>query len=147
MPNSDSSLQQNAGTSTLTRVTSYTNLQDAVSAASQRLIRDVSIHRTFIIGGASLYRTVLVPHASSSSTNNLSPQADRILITRILYPPFADCDTFFPEFRELKLSDGRPAWKQASHEELETWVGCDVPRGTQTEKEVEYEFQMWLRNV
>lgn len=99
------------------------------------------IHRSFIIGGASLYRAALDPQLGDS----IGLTADRILMTRILAPSFDDCDTFFPEFRDLKKADGGSVWSQASHEEFQKWVGVDVPKGTQTEKGVEYEFQMWVR--
>ena len=66
-------------------------------------------------------------------------------MTRVLSPAFEDCDVFFPEFRETKAEDGSPLWTQASHEELEAWVGSTVPRGTQKENNIEYEFQMWTR--
>lgn len=34
-------------------------------------------------------------------------------------------------------------WKQASHQELQEWVGVEVPSGVQEENGVNYEFQMW----
>lgn len=67
------------------------------------------------------------------------PFVDRILITRVLDPAFDACDAFFPDF----TTDS--AWKQATHDELEGWLGFDVPRGVQEEKGVMYEFQMWVR--
>ena len=73
------------------------------------------------------------------------PLADRILLTRILYPSFDDCDVFLPEFRDLKDENDRLVWTQTSHDELCTWVGSDVPAGIQEEKGVKYEFQMWVR--
>lgn len=66
-------------------------------------------------------------------------------MTRILSPAFDDCDVFFPEFRDMKALDGTPLWTQASHDELEAWVGSEVPKGKQDEKGIEYEFQMWTR--
>ena len=65
------------------------------------------------------------------------PLAKRILLTRVLKPDFPNCDVFLPEFQ------GDERWKQASHEELEEWIGGDVPRGEQEEKGVKYVFQMW----
>lgn len=102
------------------------------------------IHRCFVIGGASIYKATLNLSAiHPDSYKNM--RADRILLTRILSPAFEDCDVFFPEFRDEKHQDGHPVWVQASHEELESWVGNTVPRGKQFEKGVEYEFQMWTR--
>ena len=66
-------------------------------------------------------------------------------MTRIFSPAFDDCDVFFPEFRDMKALDGTPLWTQASHDELEAWVGSEVPKGKQDEKGIEYEFQMWTR--
>lgn len=94
-----------------------------------------------MIGGASIYKEVLEFTTPSTDT----PQADRILLTRILSPAFKDCDVFFPEFREMKISDGESLWTKASHEELEAWAGGEVPRGTQQEKGVDYVFEMWTR--
>ena len=90
------------------------------------------IHKRFIIGGATLY--------SESLRRSNPPLVDRILLTRILRPPFDDCDVFFPEFRE-----GYGLWKQAQHDELQEWVGFEVPAGIQEEKGIQYEFQMWVR--
>lgn len=83
--------------------------------------------------------------AASPEHSTPSTLADRILITRVLSPAFEDCDVFFPEFRNLKTKEGEPLWNQASHQELEAWVGGEVPKGKQQEKGVEYEFQMWTR--
>jgi len=97
-----------------------------------------NIHRGFVIGGASLY----------AETLGLSPSAkasvDRVLLTRILTPEFEDCDTFMPDF--LKSGNGKE-WTRASHKALQDWVGFEVPEGTQEEKGVSYEFQMWTREV
>ncbi|KAL1697218.1 dihydrofolate reductase-like domain-containing protein [Schizophyllum commune] len=91
-------------------------------------------HRTYVIGGATLYQESLTLTPSETG-----PFVDRILITRVLDPAFDACDAFFPDF----TTDS--AWKQATHDELEGWLGFDVPRGVQEEKGVMYEFQMWVR--
>lgn len=111
------------------------SLQDAFSLVSPATLRDTegSIHRRFIIGGASIYDDALkISHP---------PLVDRILLTRILSPSFDDCDVFFPEFR----SDSGE-WKQSRHDELQEWLGLDVPAGEQEEKGVKFEFQMWTRS-
>jgi dihydrofolate reductase len=64
---------------------------------------------------------------------------NRILLTRVLSPAFEDCDTFLADFEKTG------EWERASHEELQAWVGFDVPKGLQEEKGVQYEFQMWSR--
>jgi len=92
---------------------------------------EASVHRQFVIGGASLYAETLA--LSSSSTF-----VDRVLLTRILSPTFQDCDVYMPDF----LSSN---WVRAKHEELKAWTGIEVPEGIQEENGVEYEFQMWLR--
>ncbi|KAI0348092.1 hypothetical protein BDW22DRAFT_54143 [Trametopsis cervina] len=106
--------------------------------------RTDSVHRTFIIGGASLYTESLRLTPSDPAF------VDRILLTRIVSPAFDECDTFVP-----KLASASPdvvanetegvSWKRASHAELQTWVGFEVPEGVQEEKGVQYEFQMWTR--
>ncbi|KAI0756945.1 dihydrofolate reductase [Daedaleopsis nitida] len=104
---------------------------------------DTSIHRTFIIGGASLYRdTLAIPPDSSSFV-------DRVLLTRILSPEFEDCDVFMPRFLDAEVdkegyNDTRP-WRLASHDELQEWVGFEVPARVQEENGIQYEFQMWVR--
>ena len=111
------------------------NLEAALSRVS--LPTSVKINRRFIIGGASVYRDTLALEGSTPTASVV----DRILLTRILSPEFEDCDVFFPEFRNT------PGWSQASHKALEAWVGFEVAKGIQTENGVEYEFQMWIRDV
>ncbi|KLO17011.1 hypothetical protein SCHPADRAFT_822250 [Schizopora paradoxa] len=119
------------------------------------------IHRTFIIGGAAMYREALGltdalpnPNADDPSTpstgNNATrqkPLADRILLTRILSPAFEDCDVRMPEFRDEEEEE----WTKASREDLVKWVGQNVPENPQEENKmkpgevVKYEFEMWTR--
>ena len=100
------------------------------------------VHRAFIIGGASLYKdTLLLPFSPSPTASFV----DRILLTRIIQPAFEDCDTFMPDFEAIGKQQGdAAAWRQATHEELEAWIGSEVPRGD-VENGVHYEFQMWVR--
>lgn len=102
-----------------------------------------AIHRSFIIGGASLYSEVL--KLSSSSQPTPSALVDRILLTRIVSPAFDQCDTFIPDFLADKTCKGESKWQRASHEDLRTWVEFQVPEGIQEESGVQYEFQMWVR--
>jgi len=97
------------------------NFEGALAATEQD-----DVHRNFIIGGAQLY------------TETLS-LADRVLMTRIVSPAFEECDVKMPDFLALGH------WRQASHKELETWVGFDVVEGEKEENGVRYEFQMWVR--
>ncbi|KAI0076080.1 dihydrofolate reductase [Panus rudis PR-1116 ss-1] len=115
---------------------------DLSSALS--LLRDPNetgkpIHRVFIIGGASLYNETLQLPLSAPSF------VDRILLTRIYSPTF-DCDVFMPDFQKVVAAEESHAqWRKASHTELKEWVGSDVPEGTEKERGIEYEFQMWVR--
>ncbi|GAA5887369.1 hypothetical protein JCM16303_004261 [Sporobolomyces ruberrimus] len=106
-----------------------------------------SSSRTFLIGGAQLYNEALLAPSTPSSPYI----ANRILLTRVL-TDYPDCDTFLHPFEK----DGHEVWKRSSHRELVDWAGWDVPEGVQREKdrlvkgedkEVEYEFQMWVRST
>ncbi|KAF8168122.1 dihydrofolate reductase-like domain-containing protein [Crassisporium funariophilum] len=98
-----------------------------------------TLHRGFIIGGASLYSETLALPISPAE-----PYVDRILLTRILSPDFNECDVFMPDFLE---KDGKKTeeWTRSSHAALREWVGFEVPEGEQEENGVKYEFQMWVR--
>jgi len=148
------------GNKEVTPTSLHTSLHSAVAYAGEGALDSPKVHRRFIIGGAALYAQALGLASPSSpspqhgeepeSDSEPSPPlslADRILLTRILSPAFEDCDVFFPEFREATARDGRALWEQATHEQLEAWVGGDVPRGVQEEKGVRYEFQMWTRRA
>ncbi len=115
-----------------------TNLASALERLSQPQLLEVTIHRSFVIGGASLYRdTLALPPTANSFV-------DRVLLTRILSPAFEGCDVFMPDFVGKAVGDSRP-WRQVSHTELQEWVGFDVAAGTQEENGVQYEYQMWVR--
>ncbi|KAL0082156.1 dihydrofolate reductase [Phycomyces blakesleeanus] len=83
--------------------------------------------RVFIIGGAQMY-----------SMGIKKPECTHILLTRVLNK--VDCDVFFPEIDPDQ-------YRLANHEELEAYVEQEVPKGVQTYKEYQYEFQMYVRNV
>ena len=115
----------------------HSNLPSALGQLSES---DSTIHRSFVIGGASLYSEVL----ALSSALHITPPVllDRILLTRIISPVFEQCDVFIPDF--LADKDGLE-WSRASHVELQEWVDFAVPEGVQEENGIEYEFQMWVR--
>jgi len=113
---------------------------DLASALAQVDSQANSIHRAFVIGGASLYAESLALAGTSSIAI-----VDRILLTRILSPNF-DCDVFMPDFLGEKKEGGQ-TWNRASHEELVTWLGFGVAEGVQEENGVKYEFQMWVRGL
>ena len=112
------------------------SLESALSFLSNPSNFDSTIHRIFVMGGASLYNeTLQLPPTATSFV-------DRILLTRIQSPRF-ECDTFMPDFQsENSLGS---TWKQSSSSELQEWAGFDVAEGVQEEKGVQYEFQMWVR--
>jgi len=110
------------------------SLPDALTVASQ-IQETVPIHRTFIIGGATIYEEAL-------KSLDQPTLVDRILLTRILSPEFEECNVFFPKF-----SSDSAEWQQSSSQELQEWLGFEVPSGVQKEKGVEYEFQMWVRRM
>jgi dihydrofolate reductase len=113
---------------------SHTSLESALSSLPK------GTHRTFLIGGSQLYSLALDPPPPSPSASTTSPTqhlVDRILLTRVL-TPFA-CDTFFTDF----AATGN--WRQASHGELQEWVGGEVQPGEVEEKGVKYRFEMWIR--
>lgn len=89
-------------------------------------IRRIDRSKAFLIGGAQLYTEAL-----------RSSLVDRILLTRV-FTDF-DCDTFIPAI------DEDHGWRRETSEDLDAFVGFEVARGRQTEKDVEYEFQSWVR--
>ena len=100
-------------------------LASSLEAALQRA-RAANASRLFVIGGEKLYAAAL-------------PLAERVLLTRIVEPTFEECDVFMPDF----IMSG--VWTRVGHEALSGWVGFDVPRGLQSERGVQYEFEMWTR--
>ncbi|GBE77970.1 dihydrofolate reductase [Sparassis latifolia] len=118
----------------------HSNLQSALARLSHPEWLETPVHRSFVIGGAALYRETLSLSPSSESF------VDRILLTRIVSPAFEQCDVHMPDFQSVGVSsDDSLPWRRASHEELQSWAGFDVPAGSQVEAGVEYEFQMWVR--
>lgn len=119
------------------------DLHSALSLITDsRVVVGKPIYRTFIIGGASLYAETLSMSKTQHSPNQYI--VDRILLTRIMSPSFEHCDVFFPDFQNQ--GDGS-RWQRASHKELQQWVEYPVPEGLQEENGIEYEFQMWTRDV
>lgn len=114
----------------------HSNLDATLERLSKPELLEAPVHRSFVIGGASLYRDTL------SLAPGVGAFVDRVLLTRILEPAFDSCDVFMPDFLD-GASD--TAWRRASHAELEEWVGFQVAEGTQEENGVQYEFQMWIR--
>ncbi|KAF7306908.1 hypothetical protein MIND_00483300 [Mycena indigotica] len=107
-----------------------TPIESSLQSAIRR-VESSEIHRVFIIGGVSLYSECLSLRL-----------VNRILLTRILSPSFAECDVFMPDF----LEDDKGSWTKAAHDSLQEWVGFGVPEGVQEENGVQYEYQMWVRS-
>jgi dihydrofolate reductase len=99
----------------------------AVALTALSLRKDVG--KVFVIGGAEIYKTALE-----------DVHTKRILLTRVLTD--FECDTVFPV---VLSDDGKGEWKKKSKQELDKWVGEEVPKGVQDENGVEYVFEMYER--
>lgn len=86
--------------------------------------------RTFVIGGAQIYREALE-----------RAETKRILLTRVLSD--FDCDTFFPV--QLNEDGKAEGWERKTKQELDQWVGEAVADGVQEENGTKYVFEMWER--
>ncbi|EIN13773.1 hypothetical protein PUNSTDRAFT_140236 [Punctularia strigosozonata HHB-11173 SS5] len=117
-------------------VTAPISLQPSLQAVINKLATPSSLHRVFVIGGASIYREALALPPTSPV------YVDRVLLTRVISPEFEECDVFMPDFQGE--AEGK-AWRRATHEDLRTWVNWEVPEGPQEENGMAYEFQMWIR--
>ncbi|KAL2019660.1 hypothetical protein VTK56DRAFT_9279 [Thermocarpiscus australiensis] len=93
----------------------------------------LGLGRVFVIGGAQIYRAALGMR-----------EARRILLTRVRSE--FECDTFFPvRLEEAAGESAGGGWRRSGQEEMDAWVGEEVPRGVQSEAGTEYEFEMWER--
>ncbi|KAK0748686.1 hypothetical protein B0T21DRAFT_380459 [Apiosordaria backusii] len=95
--------------------------------------KEGEVGRVFVIGGAEVYRAALGLR-----------ETKRVLLTRV--DREWECDAFFP----LELSEEEKGWRRVGQEEMDRWVGEEVPRGRQVEREgtgeeTGYEFEMWER--
>ncbi|CDS10128.1 hypothetical protein LRAMOSA02805 [Lichtheimia ramosa] len=96
------------------------SLEDALTMASVE-----AQGRIFVIGGAQIYQLALQ-----------HPECTHILLTRVRSK--VDCDTFFPPIPE-------DIFRLASHQELEAYAEHQVPQGIQTDKDIQYEFTLYIR--
>jgi dihydrofolate reductase len=99
------------------------SLGGAIEAAEK-----TKVNRAFVIGGAQIYKAALE-----------RKETKRILLTRVLSD--FECDTFFP--LQLNESGNSEGWERKSKEDLDTWVGEQVPEGVQEENGTRYVFEMW----
>jgi dihydrofolate reductase len=99
------------------------SVEGAIDAAA-----NTEVKRAFIIGGAQIYEAALE-----------RKEARRILLTRVLSD--FECDTYFPV--QLDETGKTEEWERKSKEELDKWVGEQVPEGVQEENGTRYVFEMW----
>jgi dihydrofolate reductase len=99
-----------------------------VALTTLSLRKDIS--KVFVIGGAEIYKAALE-----------DMHTKRILLTRVLTD--FECDTFFSV---VLNNDGKGEWKKKSKQELDRWVGEEVPDGVQDENGVQYVFEMYERD-
>ena len=107
-------------------------MSDSISSAICFVGSTVMGRKTFVIGGAQIYKAALE-----------MPEVKRILLTRVL--SHFECDTFFPV--ELGENGKATGWERKTKEQLDSWVGERVPEGVQEENGTRYTFEMWERTV
>ena len=98
-------------------------VEDAVKKLDER---KAEVGRTYVIGGAEIYKAALEAGG-----------VRWVLITRVREGDGFGCDTFFP----VKLEEG--GWEKKSWEELCAFTGEEVPKGIQKEGNIEFEFELW----
>ncbi|CAO3618738.1 unnamed protein product [Cunninghamella echinulata] len=81
--------------------------------------------RVFVIGGAHMYHLAIQ-----------NPNCTHILFTKI--NSNIECDTYFPNINENDF-------RLATHQELETYVEQTVPEGSQSYKDIDFEFSLYIR--
>ena len=96
--------------------------------------KPTKVGKVFVIGGGQIYSAALALPKEISK---------RILLTRVMSPEF-ECDTFFDLQLKEDANEGAK-WARKSKQELDEFVGEEVPEGVQVENGTEYEFQMWER--
>lgn len=99
------------------------SVEEAIEA-----VENTEVKRAFVIGGAQIYKAALE-----------RKEMKRILLTRVLSD--FECDTFFP--LQLDESGKSEGWERKSKEDLDRWVGEQVPEGVQEENGTRYVFEMW----
>lgn len=102
----------------------------SITAALTDLAKSKDVGKVFVIGGSEIYKAALA-----------EDQAKRILLTRVLTD--FECDTVFPV---VLTEDGKEEWKKKSKQELDQWVGEQVPDGVQEENGILYVFEMYERS-
>jgi dihydrofolate reductase len=115
----------------ITRTSGLTAQGGDVTASVEEAIEAVEkteVTRAFVIGGAQIYKAALE-----------RKETKRILLTRVLSD--FECDTFFP--LQLDESGKSEGWERKSKEDLDRWVGEQVPEGVQEENGTRYVFEMW----
>lgn len=100
-------------------------LYDSFPKAIEALAADPKISRIYVMGGSYIYDIAMK-----------SALCTYVLLTKI-YKDF-ECDVFFPPVDET-------IYERVSHEELEKFVGEDLPEGVQVENGIPFEFMMYKR--
>lgn len=83
--------------------------------------------RIFVLGGEEIYRQSI-----------LLPECTHILITDIYSSVPIPCDTFIP-----KIDPN--VFRLASHQELESFIKENTPKGRQQFENFEYEFVLYVK--
>lgn len=101
----------------------YNSLLAAISALKTKQ----SVNKIFVIGGAEIYKVAAD-----------MPETKTLLITRIQSDH--ECDVFL----DVKLQDRM--WTKCDKENLNRYVGEEVPEGLQEEAGTQYVFEMYKRD-
>ncbi|KAF2434437.1 hypothetical protein EJ08DRAFT_675933 [Tothia fuscella] len=91
---------------------------------------EVKVARVFVIGGATVYKAALEME-----------ETERVLLTKVQGDHWG-CDTFFPVQLDGE-EGGKARWKKNNHQELDKWVGEDVPAELVREGDVQFEYCMY----
>lgn len=130
---------------------------DAAVAILQSIPVQARLSRTFLIGGAQLYEQAMRLPTKGAVL-------DRLFITRIHEPAYAECDVFLPEFRtpsQIAAESGHgedepppqpmgaeathPPWLQAGQQDFESYLAGPIASDVVEEKGNKYSLQMWVR--
>lgn len=101
-----------------------TSLNEAFEKANV-LVKDHG--RVFVLGGEEIYRQSIV-----------LPDCTHVLITHIHSSVPIPCDTFIPEIDP-------DVFEKASHDELESFLKENIPKGRHQHEHFEYEFILYIR--
>ncbi len=101
------------------------SLNEAFDKANQ-LVKEEG--RIFVLGGEEIYRQSI-----------LLPECTHLLITEVHCSVSISCDTFIPKIDP-------DLFRLANHQELESFVKENIPKGRQQFQHFEYEFVLYIKN-